>query len=133
MNKERKNVSLAYLKAREIFREYADQDPVLQGNDNILGRIGEAIAHSFLEHLGRKPIVNINQTNPGYDITCQDNGEQVSVKMITNENKSGSTSKIRKSFNIKGFIFYLSLVFQTNLCLFLVFSRSNFRHYKNYS
>jgi len=100
MNKERKNVSLAYLKARKIFREYADQDPGLQFNEKILGRIGEAIAHSFLEHLGRKPIVNINQTNPGYDITCQDNGEQVSVKMITNENKSGSTSKIRKSFNI---------------------------------
>lgn len=99
MDKERKVYCREYLDARKKFRDYADKDPVLQGNDNIVGRIGEAIAHSFLEQKGRKPEVNTNQTEPGYDITCQDNGDQISVKVITSENERGSTSKIKKPFD----------------------------------
>lgn len=100
MNKERKRYCREYLEARKKFRHYADSDPVLKGNDNIVGRIGEAIAHSFLEQKDRKPEVNTSQTEPGFDITCRDNGDQVSVKLITCENERGSTSKIKKPFHI---------------------------------
>lgn len=99
MNIERKKYCREYLEARKKFRDYADSDPVLQGNDNIVGRIGEAIAHSFLEQKGRKPEVITNQTEPGYDIICRDNGDQISVKVITSENERGSTSKIKKPFD----------------------------------
>ncbi|MDT0676462.1 hypothetical protein [Autumnicola musiva] len=100
MDEKRRKFSREYLKARKKFRDYADQDSVLQGNDNIIGRIGEAIAHSFLEQQGRIPEVILNQTEPGYDIICHDNGDKVSVKLITFENERGSTSKIKKPFDI---------------------------------
>ena len=99
MNQKRKTYCLDYLKARKKFRDFADKDNALRGNDNIVGRVGEAIAHSFLAQLGRRPMVNENQTVAGFDITCQDNDEQISVKMITSENKLGSTSKIRMPFD----------------------------------
>jgi len=99
MNETRKKYCKEYLDARKNFRDYADKDDVLKGNDNIVGRIGEAIAHSFLEQQGRNPEVNENQTEPGFDITCENPNEQISVKLITSENKGGSTSKIRKPFN----------------------------------
>jgi hypothetical protein len=95
MNIKRKQLCLNYLKARQEFLNVANEDEVLQGNDNIIGRIGEAIAHSFLEYQERKPIVVKNQSNPGFDIICEADGAKISVKMITSENKTGSTSKIR--------------------------------------
>lgn len=99
MNYQRKQLCLNYLKARKAFREIGDDDEVLHGNDNIVGRIGEAIAHSFLEQQGRQPIVVKNQSNEGYDIICEPNQTQVSVKMITSENTRGSTSKIRDKWH----------------------------------
>ena len=66
----------------------------MHGNDNIIGRIGEAIAHSFLEQLGRRPKVIKHQSNAGYDIICEHDKSKISVKMITSENRYGRTSKI---------------------------------------
>lgn len=99
MNNQRKQLCLNYLKARKEFLEIANKDKVLHGNDNIIGRIGEAIAHSFLEKQYRQPIVVKNQSNPGYDIICEADGAKISVKMITSENYTGSTSKIRHEWN----------------------------------
>lgn len=98
MNNQRKKLCLDYLKARKAFRDAADKDAVLNGNDNIVGRIGEAIAHSFLEQLNRKPSIIKHQSNPGYDIIC-DHDIKVSVKMITHENKTGGTSKIKSDWD----------------------------------
>ena len=99
MTNQRKKLCLNYLKARKAFRDIGDNDAVLQGNDNIIGRIGEAIAHSFLEQMGRRPKVVKHQSNPGYDIVCEHDGSRVSVKMITHENKNGSTSKINHKWD----------------------------------
>jgi hypothetical protein len=99
MNNQRKQLCLNYLRARQEFLEVANNDKVLHGNDNIIGRIGEAIAHSFLEQQNRKPIVVKNQSNPGYDIICESDNAKISVKMITSENKTGSTSKIRHEWS----------------------------------
>ncbi|QJP34336.1 hypothetical protein F0365_07965 [Nonlabens sp. Ci31] len=98
MNNKRKKLCLDYLNARSAFRKAADDDAVLQGNDNIMGRIGEAIAHSYLEQIGRNPKVEENQTNKGFDITCEDKAT-VSVKLISSENKSGGTTKIDADYD----------------------------------
>jgi hypothetical protein len=50
--------------------------------------------------MNRHPKVVKHQSNPGYDIICeQDDNSKVSVKMITAENKYGSTSKIKHEWN----------------------------------
>lgn len=98
MNDKRKQLCLDYLNARSAFRKAADSDAVLQGNDNIIGRIGEAIAHSYLEQLGRNPKVEEDQTNKGFDITCGDKSK-VSVKLISSENNSGGTTKIDPDYD----------------------------------
>lgn len=100
MKNQRKEICLEYLKARKKFREVADQDEVLRGNDNIIGRIGEAIAHSFLTCLKRNPEVIENQTEEGYDILCNnDKTQRISVKTITSENKSGGTTRINNKYD----------------------------------
>ncbi|TLP79232.1 hypothetical protein [Maribacter sp. ACAM166] len=99
MNDKRKEICLNYLKARKEFLDFGNSDEVLHGNDNIVGRIGEAIAHSFLEHKYRQPKVLINQTNAGYDILCAKGDPRISVKMITSENKTGSTSQIKHDWD----------------------------------
>lgn len=99
MNNKRKQLCLNYLKARQVFLEVANDDQVLHGNDNIIGRIGEAIAHSILEQMGRRPKIVNNQSNKGYDIVCEHDGSKISVKMITSENKNGSTSKINHKWD----------------------------------
>lgn len=84
-----------YLVARKKFRNAADKVPVLRGNDNIIGRIGEFIAVQFLEHrLNRKVVSkNENTVQKGYDIEAD--GKRVSVKIITSENESGRTTPIK--------------------------------------
>lgn len=100
MNEKRKAHCLAYLEARKAFRDFADKDEALRGNDNIIGRIGEAIAHSFLKQQGRNPVVEENQTKEGYDILCDnDKNQRVSVKTITSENKAGGTTKINDKYD----------------------------------
>nr|WP_321227750.1 hypothetical protein [uncultured Psychroserpens sp.] len=99
MNNKRKQLCFNYLKARKAFLDIANDDQVLHGNDNIIGRIGEAIAQSFLEQMGRHPLVVKYQSNKGYDIICEDDNSKISVKMITHENKTGSTSKINHKWD----------------------------------
>lgn len=99
MNNQRKQLCLNYLKARKAFLNLANKDEVLHGNDNIIGRIGEAIAHSFLEQMGRRPKVVKNQSNKGYDIICEQDSSKISVKMITAENEGGYTSKINHKWD----------------------------------
>ena len=100
MNNDRKKYCKDYLEARTKFRDFADNDVALRGNDNLVGRIGEAIAHSFLEQLGRNPVVEENQTKEGYDILCNEKADQrVSVKTITAENNTGGTTKINDSYD----------------------------------
>jgi hypothetical protein len=55
MVNQRKKLCLDYLNARKAFLDLADKNEVLHGNDNIVGRIGKTIAHSFLEQLSTKP------------------------------------------------------------------------------
>ncbi|QXP63233.1 hypothetical protein [Polaribacter sp. HaHaR_3_91] len=99
MNDKRKQLCLNYLKAQKAFLDIANDDEVLRGKDNIIGRIGEAIAHFFLEQIGRYPKVIKKQSNPSYDITCKNGAKRVSVKMITSENKTGNTSKIHSKWD----------------------------------
>ena len=97
---KRKEVCRNYLEARDEFLNFANNDKVLNGNDNIIGRIGEAIAHSFLEQTKRKPEVLKVNNNEGYDIKCYDSSKaRVSVKTITAENKFGGTTKINNKYD----------------------------------
>ena len=89
----RKQICRDYLKARQNFLQIANEDEILKGNDNIVGRIGEFIAFQFFEKLNRKPKMNVNPVQKGYDIMC-DKKVKVSVKMITHENKGGQTTQI---------------------------------------
>lgn len=90
-----KKIAKEYLVARKKFRDEADKIPVLGGNDNIIGRIGEFIAVQFLEHkLKRRVVVkNKNMTQKGFDIVADD--KRVSVKIITAENQKGRTTTIK--------------------------------------
>ena len=123
MNDLRKQICLDYLKARKSFLSFANEDEVLHGNDNIIGRIGEAIAHSFLEQQGRQPKIVKNQSNPGFDIVCQPNNTRVSVKMITSENKTGHTSQIKHKWDE---LIGIELGEQLKVIKLGIISRSNF-------
>lgn len=100
MKAKRREYCLKYLQARREFRNFADNDEVLRGNDNIIGRIGEAVAHSYLEQFGRNPVVEESQTKKGFDILCNnDITQRISVKTITAENKTGGTTIINDEFD----------------------------------
>jgi hypothetical protein len=90
-----KKLSREYLFARKKFRDVADKIPEIDGNDNIVGRIGEFIALQFLRHvLKRKEVSrNKNMVQAGYDIIAD--GKMVSVKIISAENQKGTTSPIK--------------------------------------
>lgn len=90
-----KKLARDYLVARKKFRHAADKAPELNGNDNIIGRVGEFIAVQFLEHKIKRRLVsrNENMVQVGYDIKAD--GKKVSVKIITSENKSGRTTPIK--------------------------------------
>ncbi|MFA5208392.1 MAG: hypothetical protein WC428_07165 [Candidatus Paceibacterota bacterium] len=94
-----KKLAKNYLVARKNFREAADKIPELNGNDNIIGRIGEFIALQFLKHkLKRKKVArNENMVQVGYDIIADN--KKVSVKIITSENKKGSTTPIKNPWD----------------------------------
>lgn len=89
-----KELAKSYLEARHVFLTAARTLPDLGGNDNIVGRIGELVAIQFLRDQGRVVIKNTNAVQKGYDLTT-DIGEQISVKVITAENKKGRTTKIK--------------------------------------
>ena len=93
-----RKLSKDYLIARNNFLKVANATELLNGNDNIMGRIGEFIALQFLEYHGRNPRKNICTSNKGFDIECGD-GSLVSVKMITSENKTKRTSRIKEPWS----------------------------------
>jgi hypothetical protein len=90
-----KKISRDYLCARKKFREIADTIPELTGNDNIVGRIGEFIALQFLRDIcGNNNVIrNECMVEAGYDILAD--GRKVSVKIITSENTTGATTRVR--------------------------------------
>lgn len=97
--KKLKELSREYLLARKKFRDATDHNPILSGNDNIVGRIGEFVAIQFLEkELKRRNInKNKNPVQAGYDIVAD--RKRVSVKTISSENISGCTTPIKQPWD----------------------------------
>lgn len=94
-----KKLSRDYLVARKKFRDIADNIPEIDGNDNIVGRIGEFIALQFLKYtLKKKSVIrNKNIVQAGYDIMADN--KKVSVKIITTENQKGRTTPIKEPWD----------------------------------
>lgn len=90
-----KNLAVDYLKARETFIKGSKDFRELDGNDNIIGRIGEYIAIKYLNNCGRVVSKCPNKVNKGFDLKCGEN-ETISVKLITSENKSGRTTSLKQ-------------------------------------
>ena len=90
-----KRLAKNYLKARHTFLTESKELPDLSGNDNIVGRIGELVAIQYLRNQGRTVIKNLNPVEKGYDLKT-DKEEQISVKIITAENKRGRTTRIKQ-------------------------------------
>ncbi len=93
-DKKLKQYAVDYLLARHKFLAETEKEELLSGNDNIVGRIGEFIAVSFLTRQGRQVKKNKNKVEKGYDLETDDKA-QVSVKLITAENKSGRTTRVK--------------------------------------
>lgn len=89
-----------YLIARKRFLEIANNEELLRGNDNIIGsRIAEFVAWQFLNERNRKPVLNQNLVQPGYDIFCGKDNKKVTVKSITNENLRGRTTQLKDGWD----------------------------------
>jgi len=100
-----KEICNSYLTARKMFLEYANNLHELNGNDNIIGRIGEFIVFQILLEEGREPELNKSRIEKGYDLICDYDtlkgikDTKVSVKVITSENKAGRTTKIKEPWH----------------------------------
>ncbi len=92
---EMKSIANDYLKARETFIKRSRDFHELDGNDNIIGRIGEYIALKYLNSCGRIVSKCPNKVNKGFDLKCKEGGK-ISVKLITAENKSGRTTTLKQ-------------------------------------
>ena len=95
-----------YLKARADFKTKADRNPLLQGNDNFIGRIAEmlVIQHFFEQDKNLSVSRPKSQSNKGIDLRISDHSgidRDISVKCITHESKSGRSSGIRWPNDIK--------------------------------
>jgi hypothetical protein len=87
----------SYLNVRNKLIQFFKNFDFLNGNDNIIGRIGEFIVYQYLLERKRRPIqAKLNQK--GFDFLC-DEKIRVSVKTITHENKSGRTTKINENWD----------------------------------
>jgi len=95
---ELRNLAKAYLEARHIFLKAASSLPDLHGNDNIVGRIGELVAIQFLRDQGRVLEKNASPVQKGFDLLTSDK-RMISVKVITAENKSGRTTRIKEPWD----------------------------------
>ena len=86
-----------YLKARAALRAMGQKYPErLGGNDNLIGRIGEFIALRYFEEQGRSPKKaggGHSSTNPGFDL--EEGDARIQVKVITHENKRGSSTRLK--------------------------------------
>jgi hypothetical protein len=91
---EVEDVVVGYLSARRRLLEVAERHPeLLGGNDNIVGtRIGEYIAMCWLKRQGRNPVKVESPTEKGYDLL--DGDTRISVKMLTQENIRGRTTRL---------------------------------------
>lgn len=77
-----------YLAARNRFLSLAARRPdLLAGNDNIVGRIGEYLAISFLTKKGRSTTKVESRSEKGHDLLI--GRIKVSVKLLTSENVKG--------------------------------------------
>lgn len=77
-----------YLNARREFFSVAARNPEeLGGNDNIVGRIGEYLALTYLRSVGRHPKKVASRSQQGHDLIEGD--AQISVKLISSENANG--------------------------------------------
>lgn len=90
-----KELAVKYLCSRHDFIKESSKFDELNGNDNLIGRIGELIALEFLHRQGRTAAKNRNLVEKGYDLLTLD-GQKISVKLITSENKAGRTTKLKK-------------------------------------
>jgi hypothetical protein len=82
------NAVKSYLEARRAFFAIAQKNPdELKGNDNIVGRIGEYLAISYLRSLSRRPKKVGSNSQKGHDLV--EGMAQISVKLLTSENIKG--------------------------------------------
>lgn len=83
-----------YAKTRRIIHNWLDSKNI-PSNDNIVGRIGEYYAIDYFQRqFPNLSIIPASKTNQeGYDFCI--GSEKYSVKTITKENKSGSTTPIK--------------------------------------
>jgi hypothetical protein len=87
-----------YLTARHQLIEFAKDYPArIGGNDNIIGRIGEFIALRFLELRGQSPRKHKSSSNEGFDL--YEGRRKTQVKVITEENKTGRTTRLPKEWH----------------------------------
>ena len=86
-----------YLKARAALRAMGEKYPEsMRGNDNLKGRIGEFMALRYFEGQGRSPKKvggGHSSTNPGSDL--EEGDARLQVKVITHENKHGSSTRLK--------------------------------------
>ncbi|WP_092773749.1 hypothetical protein [Hymenobacter actinosclerus] len=97
-----KGLAHSYLQTRAQFLVQAAQYPELAGNDSIVGRIGEMIAAQFLQLQGRQVVKHAALNHAVTDLLATMPGGQpraVSVKLITAENKSGSTTRLKDGWD----------------------------------
>ncbi len=91
-----------YLKARIELIELSKKEPLISGNDNIIGsRIGEFLAIELYKLKNINTIKEVSSTNPGFDLTYINGNEKrkISVKLITGENEYGRTTRLKKDWD----------------------------------
>ncbi len=79
---------ISYLRSRNNLLSIALRYPhLLSGNDNVIGRIGEYLAITFLKRKGRIVSKVLSKSQKGHDLL--DGNTKISVKILTTENVRG--------------------------------------------
>ena len=87
-----------YLAARNRFLSLAARRPdLLAGNDNIVGRIGEYLAMSFLTTRGRITKKVQSRSEKGHDLLV--GTTRVSVKLLSSENVKGRGARLTEPWD----------------------------------
>jgi hypothetical protein len=90
----RKNIS-DYVKARKHLIDMGNKYPDLfSGNDNMIGRIGEFFGLLYLKSIGQRPLKVPSKSNPGYDFIDEVTNVKTQVKVISCENKNGTSVRL---------------------------------------
>ena len=95
--KKIKKAILQYIKARKRVIALGNIYSAINGNDSIVGRIGEYYAIKFLESINQQPEKILNSSNKGFDL--QDGEILTQVKVITHENKKGRSMRLKEPWN----------------------------------